>query len=111
MTTEFEGAMVDIVGVNTGDRGRSCEEHDICGSALGLDFVVRFRSVQIVGDDGKEETALAAYWVTDGIDCCRVGFLPRHLVKHKKVYDGKAAQIVEFLALSESPRDKSQLSP
>ena len=43
---------------------------------------------------------------TDGIDRCRVGFLRRHLLKHKKDYDGKLAQIVELLALSESPGDR-----
>ena len=44
--------------------------------------LVRFRSIQI-WCNGEEETALAVYWVMDGIDRCRVGFLPRHLLKHK----------------------------
>jgi hypothetical protein len=35
--------------------------------------------------------------VTDGVDQCKVGFLPRHLIKHKDNYDGKTAQIVKFL--------------
>jgi hypothetical protein len=39
---------------------------------------------------------------------CRVGYLPRHILKHKKAYDGRAAQIVEFLALSESTSDKAK---
>jgi hypothetical protein len=112
MTTESEGVVVDIVGIEASNSGRSCEEHDCCGSVLQLDYVVRFRRVQIVGDDGKEESALAVYWVTDAIDRCRVGFLPRHLLKHKEALDGRAeyraAQIVEFLALSESPSDKAK---
>ena len=111
MTTESEGVLVDIVGIKASNRGRSCEEHTCCGSVLELDSVVRFRSVQIVSDIGEEsaleESALAVYWVTDAIDHCRVGFLPRHLLKHRKYYDGKAAQIVEFLAMSESPSDKA----
>jgi hypothetical protein len=110
MTTESEGVLVDIVGIKAHNRGRSCEEHTCCGSILELDTVVRFRSVQIVNDDGKEETALAVYWVTDAIDRCRVGFLPRHLIKHKDAYDGRTAQIVEFLAVSDSPSDKAKSS-
>jgi hypothetical protein len=33
-----------------------------------LDCVVRLRKVQIVADDGREETAVAAYWVSDAVD-------------------------------------------
>jgi hypothetical protein len=101
------GISVEIVGLKAPDRGRSCEEHDICGSVLKIDSVVRFRSEQI-DVNGKEETALAVYWVTDGIDRCKVGFLPRHLIKHKHEYDGKTAQIVEFLEASDSPSDRAK---
>ena len=74
------GVLVEIVGINMHDRGRSCEEHDVCGSVLAEDSVVRFRKTQVV-IDGKEEAAIAVYWVSDGIDRCRVGFLPKHQVK------------------------------
>jgi hypothetical protein len=30
--------------------------------------------------DGREETAIAAIWVTDGIDHCHVGFLKHHMI-------------------------------
>jgi hypothetical protein len=59
--------------------------------------------VSVSSDHGVEETALGAYWVTDGIDRCLVGFLPRHCVKHKLKYEGRVAQVVEFLKTSESP--------
>ena len=42
--------------------------------------------------EGREETAIAAVWVTDGIDRCRVGFLLCHMVKHATHYDGSLAQ-------------------
>ena len=45
---------------------------------------------------------MGVYWVTDGVDRCLVGFLPRHLVLHKSQYDGKIAQVVEFLKDAES---------
>ena len=67
---------------------------------MAVDTIVRFRVVQILGDEGKEETAIAAYWVTDGIDRCGVGFLPRDCVKHKSDFDGKLLQFTEFLSKS-----------
>lgn len=67
-----------------------------------MDSVVRLRKVQIINDQGREETAVAAYWVTDGVDLCRVGFLPRQYIKDADKYDGKLAQITEFLSESES---------
>ena len=75
-------------------QGRSCNKHNICGSVLAEDVVVRFRKIQVIAD-GKEESAIAAFLVSDGIDRCRVGFLQRHLVKHSKQYDGVLAQITE----------------
>jgi hypothetical protein len=37
--------------------------------------------------------AVTADWVTDGIDRCRIGFLPRHMVKHAACYDGALVQL------------------
>jgi hypothetical protein len=97
------GVTVEIVGTDTGDRGRSCEHHEVCGKELQLDSVVRFRRV-VIDVDGVEETAIAAYWVTEGVDRCRVGFLPRHLIKHSKQYEGKLGQIIEIHSVdSDSP--------
>jgi hypothetical protein len=74
---------------------------------LKIDSVVRFRAEQI-DVNGIEETALAVYWVTDGFERCKVGFLPRHLIKHKDNYDGKTAQIVEFLETLTCPSTRSK---
>ena len=101
------GITFDIVGIDRGDQGRSCDEHeDACGSAvLREDVVVRIRKVQIVVN-GKEESALAAYLISDGIDCCRVGFLRRHLLKRCNEYHGRSAQITNMCGDSESPTMK-----
>jgi hypothetical protein len=96
------GIIVDIVGIKACSSGRSCEEHDVCGIVLQEDTVVRIRHVQILVD-GLEESALAVYWISDGVDCCHVGFLPHHLLKHWKEYDGRIAQIIEMYEESESP--------
>lgn len=109
MATHPSGITVEIVGIESSTNGRSCEEHDICGSILTEDIVVRLRKVQIVNGKGVEETAIAANWVSDGIDRCRVGFLQRHLIKHCKRYDGALAQITEiYTADSESPMKRKK---
>ena len=102
------GVLVDVVGIESSNRGRKCEEHDPCGVVVQKDTLLRFRAVQI-DEDGMETTALAAYWVTDGVDRCRVGFLRRHLIPHKDQYDGKLGQVVEvFNNKSESPSDRAK---
>jgi hypothetical protein len=53
-------------------------------------------------DEGEVEDAVAAYWVSDGIDRCRVGFLPRYLVPSRHEYDGHLAQIVEMYTRSQN---------
>jgi hypothetical protein len=77
----LSGIFVKIVGTEMSCQGRSCEEHEICGEVLNEDIVVRLRKIQLMVE-GKEETAIATIWVTDGIDHCHVGFVPRHMVRH-----------------------------
>ena len=100
------GIIVDVVRIEEPSRDRSCEVHDTCGDIMAVDTIVRFRDVQILGDEGKEETAIAAYWVTVGIDRCQVGFLPRDCVKHKSDFDGKVAQVIELLSKSNRVADR-----
>ncbi len=92
------GIVVEIVGTGAGDRGRTCEEHPVnYGVMLQEDVVVRLRKVQVV-IDGREEMAIAAVWLTDGIDRCRVGFLKRHMVRHAVRYNGALAQVTRVLS-------------
>ena len=60
------------------------------------DVVVCLRKVQVLVD-GIEETAVAAYWIIDGEDCCRVGFLQRHMVAYMSRYDDALAQVTRVL--------------
>lgn len=59
--------LVEIVGIEEGGRGRSCEEHDFCGAALKIDSVVRFRAIQII--NGKLLDAAAAWLVAVLFSC------------------------------------------
>jgi hypothetical protein len=96
MATLPDPIVINIVGLEADDRGRSCEEHEVCGVVMQEDVVVRLRKVQVLVD-GKEETAIAAYWITDGTERCRVGFLQRHMVKYATRYDGALAQVTRVL--------------
>ncbi len=48
--------------------------------------------------DGKEETVITCYWVTDGIDHCCMDFLKRHMVKHAWRFNGALVQVTVFSA-------------
>ena len=91
-----EGITVEIVGLEQPNNGRSCEQHSACGFSLEEDDVIRLRKVQVLDEHGYEESAIAAFRVSDGIDSCRVGFLPRNHVKHWKRYEGVLCQVVEI---------------
>ena len=58
------GQIVEIFGIDSPTNGRSCEEHRICGRVLQEDVVVRFSKVQVLIKE-KEESAIAAFWVSD----------------------------------------------
>ncbi len=92
------GIVVEIVGTDAGNQGRTCEEHPVnCGVMLEEDVVVRLPKVQVM-IDGREEMAIAAVWVTDGINRCRVGFLKCHMVGHAVCYDSALAQVTRVLS-------------
>lgn len=90
------GRVVDIVGINIGDCGRSCEEHiAYCGVVLAPDVLVRLVKEDIMVE-GRIETVVAAYWVTDSVERCRVGFVPRFMVvQHADSLNGLLAQVTE----------------
>jgi hypothetical protein len=85
------GIVVEIVGTEAGNWGRTCKEHTVsCGKVLEEDVVVHLWKVQVVVD-GREEMVIAAVWVTDGIDHCCVGFLKHHMVQHAACFNGALA--------------------
>jgi hypothetical protein len=90
--------VLEIVGTAKADCGHRCEEHS-CGKVLEEDVVIRLRREQIfvpnrLGSGHREETAYTVNWVTDGQDCCRVGFLPRFYVAQGGLFDGVLCQVV-----------------
>ena len=104
MATHPTGETVDIVGINCGDNGHSCEEFPVCGDALKFDSLVCIQSEQMM-IEGVEQAVMPVFWVMDGADHCLVGFLPKHFLHPKQAYDGRLTQITQFLVKSDSPGD------
>jgi hypothetical protein len=95
--SHLPGILVEIVGTEMSCQGRSCEMHKMCGEVMMEDVVVSLRKIQLMVE-GKEEMAIAAIWVMDGIDHCHVGFVPCHMVKHAARYDGALAQVTHVFS-------------
>jgi hypothetical protein len=91
------GIVVQIIGTQMSCQGRLCEEHEICGKVLKEDMVVRLRKIQLMVEE-KEETAITEIWVTDGIDRCHAGFVPRHKVRYAAQYNGALAQVTRVFS-------------
>ena len=102
--THPERSLIKIVGITACDQGRSSEEHPYCWEVIDDDVVVCLCRVQVImpsknGGPGQEVTAVAVYWIPDGIDRCHVGFLPHHIAKYATRYDGVLAQVTETFCL------------
>ena len=97
------GEIVEIVGINSNTNGRSCEEHHACGCVLEEDTLVRLRKHQVY-INGREQSAVGVYWVSDGVDRCLVGCLNRRQVKHLNKLEGALCQVTEVASdNSDSP--------
>jgi hypothetical protein len=102
------GIVVEIFGTEADDRGRTCKEHAInCGEVLEEDLVVCLWKVQVVVD-GREETAIAAVWVTDRIDRCCVGFLKHHMAQHVAHFDGALTQVTRVFSSDSGSCDSAE---
>ena len=91
---DWSGKVVDVIGIAIGDRGHSCEEHDICGCVLLPDILVRFVKEEIMVE-GKIEVMISVFGVTDSVERCRVGFLPCFLVPSANDLNGILMQVSE----------------
>jgi hypothetical protein len=66
----------EIVGIHGTTNGRTCELHDVCGSEVKVNTLIRFKfcSIEI---HRRVEPAVNAVFIGYGEECCTVGFLPR----------------------------------
>jgi len=99
-------------GDAAGKRGRRCEDNMVCcGDLLEEDSVVCLRMERILvpnflagkGRKKREVTAITVnwVWVTDGVDRCRVGFLPRAYALEGAIYDRVLCRVTEVFSKSD----------
>lgn len=82
----------EIVGLRGTTNGRSCDVHACCGETLRTNDLVKFRSVGVaVGN--KQERAIAAVRLEEGVERCTVGFLPVYMLFTQGDLVGKVARI------------------
>ena len=75
-SNDMIGRVIDIVGIAVSDQGRSCKEHvTFCGVVLGPNILICLVKEEIFVEEKIETTIVSAYWVTDSVGRCRVGFL------------------------------------
>jgi hypothetical protein len=85
----------EIVGLFSNTNGRSCESHSVSGTHALPGDLVRFKCV-IADLDGALQEAITCHRIRDGVESCRIGFLPRNLAaRSKKKFDKKYGQILQ----------------
>ena len=87
---------VEVVGTGESQRGQSCGEHYVCGTALvRVGSYVCFGKARFAWRDGKEEDVVEVFHVKEGWKTCKVGYLAKHLAFRADQYDGLCARITE----------------
>jgi hypothetical protein len=94
MVERLVGTLVDVVGTTANNRGCTCPCHSCCGMQVSERLQVAFVREQMVFCDSCEEDVIAIYLVLHGVMTCKVGFLPAHLNRGARDYDGLVAGVV-----------------
>ena len=96
MDPNLVGSSVEIVGINESQRGRSCDDHVICGQSLKRGSYVCFCVERFNWRGDKEEDVISVYLLKNGVRTCKVGYLPKHLAVRAHRYDGLCARVSEI---------------
>ena len=98
---------MEMIGLHHATNGRSCTSHKCCGKTLEVNQVLRLRKC-VVDVLGEPEEAIKCVRIEDGSKGCVVGFLPKALLKVKKLQHhfmsdpGPFVQVTEIYSDSES---------
>ena len=96
MDPNLVGSQVEVVGTTESQCGRSCRDHNCCGAALlRVGSHVCFRKTRFAWRNGKEEDVLEVYFLEEGLQKCKVGYLAKHLAFRANRYNKLCAHIVE----------------
>lgn len=90
----------EIVGLRGTGNGRMCEIHyNGCGCNVKVGERIRFRSF-VVEMEGNEVFSIGAVKVSDGVESCLIGFLPRYQLNTQGDVIGKYGTITKLYAVS-----------
>ena len=64
-----------ICGLSFGTDGRSCKNHEVCGSLVDIDQYLRMKYVEIKLETGTIQKRIGVYGISGEICGCLVGFL------------------------------------
>ena len=86
------------MGTGEKQRNRMCKLHKEvpCGSQLRVGKFVCFRKNQFAWRDGKDKDVLEVFVIKNGIQGCKVGYMPKHLAARADRYDILCAHIVKI---------------
>ena len=96
------------MGTGEKQRNRTCKLHKEvpCGSQLRVGTSVCFCKNQFAWRDEKDEDVLEVFVIKNGIQGCKVRYLPKHLAARADRFDGLCTRIVEIY--SGDPRNMRQ---
>lgn len=75
---------IEIVGLAHHSNGRSCTLHEVCGRHVMVGDVLRLVKTVVTVNNIPEE-GIVCVKVIDGVDSCKVGFVPRMMASLDRV--------------------------
>ncbi len=97
-----------IVGLTNKSYGRSCNNHETCGIWVEIGSVVRVSCVQ-VWRRGRYHNDLEVYFVEDGLNTCKVGYLAKQHEVESHELDGQMLQVVDIYTDSDDDITRRRL--
>ncbi len=91
---------VEIVGLLEANNNRACEQHKVCGQTVVKGSLLNLKPCVIVNESGRNEYAISANIMLDGIETCTVGFVAREFHPFRARYEHKLVQVIELLCES-----------
>lgn len=85
---------LQVIGLNTGDSGKSCSNHKICGSTVVVGSLVRFLLTITMAESDKYTYAIGVYVIFEAETTCLVGFLDGNLLPFWTEYEDRMAQVI-----------------
>ena len=92
------GSHVNVLGTGESQRNHTCKYHkDVpYGSQLRVGSFVCFHKTRFAWHDRKDKDVLEVFVVKQGIQRCKVGYLPKHLVARANRSNGLCTRVVKI---------------